>query len=78
MKINLRVIPNAKKNEVVEDISDLFGVRRLKVKVNQPPEDEKANKAVIEVLAEYFNVKKSSISITAGLTSRDKVIEVSI
>jgi len=36
----------------------LLGNRNLKVKVNQPPEDGKANKAVIEILAKYFEVKK--------------------
>jgi len=76
MKLNVRVIPNAKKNEVAEDIADLFGVRKLKIKVNSPPEDGKANKAVIEVLAEYFNVRKSAVKITSGLTFRDKVIEI--
>jgi uncharacterized protein len=76
MKLNVRVTTNTKKNEIAEDIADLFGVRKLKIKVNQPPEDGKANKAVIEVLAEYFNVRKSAIKITSGLTSRDKVIEI--
>ena len=76
MKISVKVIPNAKQNEVVDDSVDLLGARILKVKVNQPPEDGKANKAVIEVLAEYFKVRKNAVSIIAGETSRNKIIEI--
>lgn len=76
MKILVKVIPNAKQNEVVDDAFDLLGVRILKVKVNQPPEDGRANKAVIEILADYFKVKKSAIVIITGETSRNKIIEI--
>ncbi len=40
------------------------------------PEGGKANKEVIEKLAEYFNVPQSAISILRGHTSRKKIIEV--
>ncbi len=76
MKISVKVIPNAKQNEVVDDAFDLLGARILKVKVNQPPEDGKANKAVVELLAEYFKVRKNAVSIIAGETSRNKIIEI--
>ena len=76
MKISVKVIPNTKQNEVVDDAFDLLGARILKVKVNQPPEDGRANKAVIEILADYFKVKKSAIVIITGETSRNKIIEI--
>lgn len=76
MKLFVKVTPNAKQNQVVDDNIDLLGNRSLKVKVNQPPEDGKANKAVIEILAKYFEVKKSTVIISSGLTSRNKVIEI--
>ena len=76
MKLSIKVTPNAKKNEVTEDIVDMFGMRCLKVKVNQPPEDGKANVAVIELLAEYLGIKRNKIRITAGKHSRNKVVEV--
>ena len=76
MRIIIKVIPNAKKNEVTEDTVDLFGQRILKIKVNQPPEDGKANKAVIEILAQYFAVKKSFVEIINGINSRNKVVKI--
>ena len=78
MKISVKVIPNAKQNEIVEDIIDLLGVRILKIKVNQPPEEGRANKAVIEILADYFKVKKNSIRIIKGETSRNKIVEIDL
>lgn len=58
MKISVKVIPNAKQNEIVSDSFDENNIRTLKIKVNQVPEDGKANKAVIEMIAKYFKIKK--------------------
>ena len=76
MKISIKVITHAKKNEVVSDDIDLLGFRILRVKINQPPEDGKANKALIELLANYFQIKKNSIIIIAGEKSTHKIIEI--
>lgn len=76
MRILVRTTPNAKENKVTEDNINMFGERTLKLKVNQPPEDGKANKAVLELLSEYFNVKKKKITIISGEKSRNKVVEI--
>ena len=68
--VNIKVIPNAKSNEVVEEIDS------IKVKVNSPAIEGKANKAVIKVLADYFNVKKNQISIVKGEKNRNKCIQI--
>lgn len=70
--INVRVIPNARKDHVAEEEG------RFKIYVNAPAIGGKANKAMIEVLAEFFNVKKSDIRIIRGEKSREKVIGVNI
>ncbi len=44
--------------------------------VHAPPQEGKANKALIELLANYFSVPKSSVRIIRGQTSRKKLIEV--
>lgn len=68
--IKIKVIPNAKKNKVVES-EGLF-----KVYVNAPAVDGKANKALISVLSEYFNARKSVVRIVRGEKSREKVVEI--
>ena len=70
--INVRVIPKAKKNNVSEERE------RVKVHVTAPAVGGKANRAVIEVLAGYFKIKKNNIRIIKGEKSREKVIDLNI
>ncbi len=44
----------------------------LKVAVTAPPEDGRANQALVEVLSELLQVKRSQVELLKGLTSRDK------
>ena len=48
----------------------------LKVYVTAAPEDGKANKAVLALLAKHLGVAKGRLRIVAGETGRDKVVEV--
>ena len=68
MIVNVKVIPNAKKEEIIKEKD------RLKVKVLAI--DNKANKALINLLSKYYNIKKNQIKILKGLKSREKVIEI--
>ena len=70
MRINVRVIPRAKINRV-EIQSD--GV--VRVHTTTAPTDGKATADVIKMLAEHYNVPKTSIKLIRGTTSRDKVFE---
>ncbi len=69
-KLNIKVIPNAKRDRLVEEPG------RLKVYLTARAVEGKANAALIDLLAEHFGVKKSGISIIRGLTSREKVVEI--
>jgi hypothetical protein len=44
----------------------------LKVAVTAPPEDGRANKALLEVLRKSLNLKRSQVELLSGETSRDK------
>jgi uncharacterized protein (TIGR00251 family) len=44
----------------------------LKVAVTAPPEDGRANQAVVEALREALGVKRSQVELIAGRTARDK------
>jgi len=69
-RIHVRITPNAGKNSIKEEEG------KLKIKVSAPAVDGKANKAVIELLATYFKIRKSAISIVKGEKGRDKIIEI--
>lgn len=48
----------------------------LKVAVTQIPEQGKANKAILKLLAKELGLKKSQVTLTSGETSRKKTILV--
>ncbi|HEC86499.1 MAG TPA: YggU family protein [Thermoplasmatales archaeon] len=73
MKIfKVTVIPNAKKNEVIME------EEKLKVYVNAPAKDGRANRVLIEILADFFNVKKRDVKIVSGEKSREKIVQIEI
>ncbi len=71
MIIKVRVIPSAKKNEVVGRIGSI-----LRVKVQAPAVEGKANKELCCFLADFFEVKNSMIFLRKGERGREKTIEI--
>lgn len=71
MILSVRVIPNSKKPEIFQ-----IEEGKLKIKVDAPPIENRANERLIEILAEHFHTKKSHIKIIRGLNSRNKIIEI--
>jgi uncharacterized protein len=65
--LRVRVQPKARANAVLG-----WRGEALRVTVTAAPEDGKANRAVIELLAATLSVPPSSISLVRGATSRDK------
>lgn len=74
-RVNLRVTPKASSNRIKAD-TDENGDLLLRVYVTVPPEDGKANAAVIKLLAKELGIAKSSLEIVSGLTSKNKVISI--
>ena len=68
----IKVQPRAKKNAITGEMGDA-----LKVALTAPPLEGRANAACIAFFAELLNVSRSSITIAAGETSRNKLIRVS-
>ncbi len=71
MKIFVKAKTRAKENKV-EKIDD----SNVIVFVKAAPAKGKANEAIIESLAEYFNLAKSDIEIIRGHKSKEKIIEI--
>lgn len=67
---------NAKQTSIVRTTqSPLFGpeVYEYKVSVTADPVNNRANNAIIAVLAEYFSVPQSCVTLHSGQTSKRKV-----
>lgn len=59
--------PRAAKTE----ITGVFG-NALKIKVNSPPVDGKANTQLVQFVAKLFKVPKSRVELISGEKSREK------
>jgi uncharacterized protein len=63
----VRAQPGARKTAIVGEHAGA-----LKIAVTAPPEDGRANKALVEALRDFLKVKRSQIELISGQTSRDK------
>lgn len=70
-RISVKVTPRASRNELTP-LSD----GSFTAKVTAPPADGEANRAVIRLLADYFDIAPSRIRLVSGACSRQKVFEV--
>ena len=67
----IRVHPRAKKTAITGELGDA-----LKLAITAPPAEGKANQACIEFFAKLLEVPRSSVTIAAGQSSRNKVIRI--
>lgn len=67
----MRIVPNARRSEVVGVHGDA-----IKVKVQAPAMDGKANEALCDFLAEALAVPRRAVEIVAGQKSRDKLVAI--
>lgn len=71
MKINIKVKPAAQENKI-EKIDEEHYV----ISVKEPPIQGRANRALIFLLADYFQIPSSGVQIISGHTSRNKIISI--
>ncbi|PHR59665.1 MAG: hypothetical protein COA47_09200 [Robiginitomaculum sp.] len=72
--LRVKVTPGARQIGLGGGWLDADQNQSLCIKVNQSPDDGKANKAVILLLAKKLGQPKSTISILRGQTSRYKTL----
>lgn len=74
----VHVIPKAGADRVEGWEEDAAGQKWLKVRVTSAPEDGKANKAVLVLLAKHFNLPKRALSVVSGAKSRYKRVKINL
>ncbi len=65
----VRAVPRAAKNE----IQGIYG-DALKVRLQAPPVEGKANAALIRFLSDALDISRSQISVASGETGRNKAV----
>lgn len=69
--IAVKVVPRAAQDEIVGWLDG-----QLKVRVQAPPQDGRANRAVEALLAEALGLKKAAVAVAGGFTSARKRVEI--
>jgi uncharacterized protein YggU (UPF0235/DUF167 family) len=70
-RIEVRVIPRAKRDEVGGERAG-----RLLVRTTAAPVDDRANAAVCRLVADHLGVPARHVTIESGHRSRDKVLRI--
>ena len=70
--VHIRAVPRASRDAVAEVMGDA-----LKVRIQAPPVEGKANAYLIKFLAKQWKIPKSSFEILSGETGRNKRLRIS-
>lgn len=76
LQLRVRVTPRASADRIGAVVADESGEGWLQVAVTAVPEDGKANKAVIALLAKRWKLPKSSLEVVRGATDRRKTLDI--
>lgn len=71
IEIALKVRPGAQRSGIAGTHDN-----RIKVAVNAPPEDGKANRAVVKLIANRLGIATANVEVVRGITSRSKTVRV--
>jgi uncharacterized protein (TIGR00251 family) len=74
VRLAVKLTPKASRNRIEGVTADGDGFGLLKISVTAVPEDGKANKALIDLLAKSWKIAKRSIQIISGATDRRKIL----
>ena len=69
--IDVRVQPRSSRTGFAGVIGE-----RLRIRLQAPPVDGRANAALVEFLAESFGAPRAAIRIERGLSGRDKLVRI--
>jgi uncharacterized protein len=72
----IRLTPRAKADRVLGVAATAEGKRVVRASVTTPPEDGRANEALLQLLARVWQLSDRDLEIVAGTTSRHKTVSV--
>lgn len=67
----VKIIPNAKKNEIIGWVND-----ELKIRIAAVPEKGNANEEMIRFLAQHLHLSKDKFILIRGQTNRHKLLKI--
>ncbi|WP_343217449.1 DUF167 family protein [Hoeflea sp. YIM 152468] len=76
MDLAVRLTPAASMDGFDGPVTDAAGVTRLKARVRAVAENNKANRAIENLIAKRLKIGKSAVSVISGEKSRSKIIRI--
>ena len=73
--VDVHVVPNAAKTQAVGLFGEA-GQQALRLRLNAPPVDGKANQAIVKWLAGCLGIPQQAVTLVRGETSRRKQLRV--
>ncbi len=74
MILRVKATPNARKNEIIGWQEEPLLGKVLRVKIQSPPVEGKANKELVAFLSKVLKLSKSQVRLSKGATSRIKTL----
>jgi uncharacterized protein (TIGR00251 family) len=71
--ITVSITTRASQNQISEILDD----GTIKIRLTEPHSEGKANKALLDYLAQVLDIKASDLEIVAGSNGKDKLVVVS-
>ena len=69
--LNVRVVPRAARNEIAGELGDA-----IKVRLQAPPVEGKANRALVAFLADRLGIRKGDLTVETGLHYPEKTLRI--
>src|SRR5262245_8279528 len=76
VRVTVRLTPKAASDRILGVVTDDAGRPAVKAQVSAPPEDGKANAALVKLLAKACAVPRSSLAVVSGQTHRTKLVQI--
>ena len=76
VRLKVRLTPQAAAERILGLAEEAGGGVALKVAVNAPPENGKANAALLRLLAHTLGLPRTDIDLALGATQRHKVVQI--
>jgi uncharacterized protein (TIGR00251 family) len=76
VRVAIRLVPRAKDDRLVAIVPTAAGGRAIKAAVAAPPEDGRANEALLRLLAREWDLPRRDVALIAGPASRSKAVKI--
>jgi uncharacterized protein (TIGR00251 family) len=76
VRVAVRLTPRGRADRIEGIVRDADGVAAVKVSVSAPPEDGRANDALLQLIAKECGVARRDVTLAGGLKSRRKTVHV--